>query len=136
MAAVRPAALTSHTGGLVPYGSAMKRTAHFRVVQVGAVLSAAALMLVAPGCGRDGVDGSAPDEAGPPEVSEASGPKAVALGAAPERPPESRRSREALEASLQRAPSDLPMELDPGLIQEGDPAAFPGAVTKIGRAHV
>lgn len=134
MAAVRPAALPSHTGGPVPYGSAMKRTAHFRVVQAPAALSAAALMLVALGCGRDGVDVSAPDEAGLAVASEADGLNGPALEAAPGRPPEPRRSREALEASLQRAPSDLPMELDPGLIHEGDPAAFPGAVTIGGQA--
>ena len=52
MATIRRPALPSHTRGTVPYGSAMKRTAHLRVVQARVALAAAVLALVALGCGE------------------------------------------------------------------------------------
>ena len=52
----------------------------------------------------------------------------------PGEPPDAtRRSREALEAALDEAPPDLTLELDPSLIQDGDPPTFPGRSRSVGR---
>lgn len=134
MARIRRPALPSHTRGTVPYGSAMKRTAHLRVVQARVALAAAVLALVALGCGGDRAEVGAPDEPAPSAASEAADPKRAVSEASPEQPPEPRRSRDALEASLDEAPPDLALELDPALIQDGDPSGFPGAVTIGGQA--
>ena len=107
----------------------MKRPAHLRSTPHPAAMSAAAWMLVTLGCGGDGSgtravgDGVSGPGAPAPEAPVSRGEPAPAPLAPGER------GREALEAALQETPSDLAMELDPSLIQTGDPAAFPAAVT-------
>ena len=129
MAVRRLALLRSHTRGTVPYGSAMKRSAHLRANSAPAALFAALPALAALACGGNAA-GTASVKSGP-NVSEA--PEEVdsirlAIEAPPEGASRPRRGREALQAALQRAPTDLPMDLEPGLIQAGDPPAFPAAV--------
>lgn len=113
----------------------MKRLAHLRSARGRVALSAHLLLLVALGCGGEGPVSSPSGEAdSDPSASGIDAPDSSAAGAESARTRPAKRDREALEAALQMAPADLTMELDPALIQAGDPPTFPAAVSVGGQA--